>query len=75
MPDHAADVADLVGETIVDLEAMGCDPLDRAAALISAGLIEAEDADLQDVLELYRMILEQTAATLRALQGGGATLH
>jgi hypothetical protein len=39
------DAVEIIDEALADLEACGCEPLDRAAALVSAGLAELADAD------------------------------
>ena len=71
------DAVEIVDEALADLEAAGCDPLDRAAALVSAGLAELDSADdLAGALAVYRLFLEHTVGALRALQAGtGGALH
>jgi hypothetical protein len=60
--------AEIVDTAVADLAGAGCDPLDRAAALLAAGLAELDDLDdFAGTLAVYRMLLEHVCAALQAL--------
>jgi hypothetical protein len=71
MVETVAAAVEIVDDALADLADAGCDPLDRAAALLAAGLAElAESDDLGGVLAVYRLFLEHTVGALRDLQAG-----
>jgi hypothetical protein len=62
---------EIIDGAVADLAGAGCTHLDRASALLAAGLAELEEADnLAGVLAVYRLVLETICATLAAIQDG-----
>jgi hypothetical protein len=77
MHETVTNAVDIIGDALADLADAGCDPLDRAAALIAAGLGEIQEVDdLGGALAVYRMLLEHVCATLQDLDvAAGAIRH
>jgi hypothetical protein len=78
---HEATIANAAAEIVdtaaADLAGIGCTPIDRASALLAAGLAELDEADdLAGVLAVHRLVLEHVCGTLQALDvAATATRH
>jgi hypothetical protein len=77
MHETAAAAIEIIDDALADLVGVGCTPLDRAAALLAAGLLELGEADdLPGILALHRMLLEHVCTTLHVLDvAAAATRH
>jgi hypothetical protein len=66
------DAVEIIDVALADLEACGCDPLDRAAALITSGIAEIRDSDepVAQQLAIYRLVLEQIVTALTEVRAG-----
>jgi hypothetical protein len=71
------DAVEIVDTAVADLAGIGCTPLDRASALLAAGLAELDGADnLAGVLAVHRLVLESICNTLQVLDGAAlSTRH
>jgi hypothetical protein len=77
MRDTIEDAVEIIDDAVADLAGIGCPPLDRASALLAAGLAELdESADIAGVLALHRLLLEHVCTTLQVLDvAAAATRH
>jgi hypothetical protein len=77
MIETAAAAIEIIDDALADLADAGCTPLDRASALLAAGLAELEEANnLAGILAVHRLLLEHVCNTLQVLDvAATATRH